>query len=118
MKTFTDSAGRTWTITIKVNDAPFRGMSAGECLFLGASGSQRGIGEDWEIAFRWAGSPNMTGLTVGDITGIEKLGWEYMWLRYEDVEDFDAHALVKRPTSVHIEQVYAYADFSWLGIGT
>ena len=93
-------------------------MAAGECLFLGASGSQRGIGEDWELSFRFAGSPNASNLSVGPITGITKLGWEYMWIRYEDVEDFDAAQLVKRPTSVHIEQVYEYADFSWLGIGT
>ena len=32
------------------------GLAAGECLFLGASGSKRGE-DDWEIAFRFAASP-------------------------------------------------------------
>jgi hypothetical protein len=64
-------------------------------LFLGASGSQRGT-EDWEITFSFAASPNATGLTVGDITGIEpKKGWEYLWVRYADAED--AETLVKQP---------------------
>ncbi|MEX2373924.1 MAG: hypothetical protein WD800_09005, partial [Dehalococcoidia bacterium] len=87
--------GDLFHLTGKVNNAGFRGLAAGECLFLGASGSQRGAGEDWEISFRFAGSPNRTGLSVGSITGITKKGWEYLWVRYEDVEDELAHAMVK-----------------------
>ena len=56
-------------MTGKVNDASFKGLDAGECLFLGASGSKRGE-KDWEIAFRFAGSENCAGLNTGDeITG-------------------------------------------------
>jgi hypothetical protein len=54
-----------------VNDSGFKGFAAGECLFLGAAGTKRGSG-DWEIGYRFASSPNVTGLTVGDITGINK----------------------------------------------
>jgi len=102
-------------LTGKVNDAPFRGFAPGEVLFLGASGSQRGT-EDWEITFSFSASPNATELTIGDITGIEKKGWEYLWVRYEDAED--ENVLVKRPAAVYVEQVYPYGDFSLLGIGT
>ncbi|MBC7077795.1 MAG: hypothetical protein H5T92_05745 [Synergistales bacterium] len=86
-------------------------------LFLGASGSKRGE-EDWEITFRFAASPNATGLTVGEITGIAKKGWEYLWVRYADDVDDDAKVLVKRPIAVYVEQVYQYGDFSQLEIGT
>ena len=92
-------------------------MAAGECLFLGASGSKRGE-EDWEITFRFAASPNRTGITVGDITGIAKKGWEYLWVRYADAEDAAAKALVKKPVAVYVEKVYEDGDFSGLGIGT
>ncbi|QNN24030.1 hypothetical protein HED60_17720 [Planctomycetales bacterium ZRK34] len=54
--------GTLFNLTGKVNSGGFKGLAAGECLFLGASGSQRGVGEDWEITFRFAGSPNKTGL--------------------------------------------------------
>jgi len=47
-----------------VNDASFKGFSAGECRFLGASGSTRGDGSDFEIVFRFAARPNKTGLTI------------------------------------------------------
>ncbi|MBN2581477.1 MAG: hypothetical protein JXL80_00305 [Planctomycetes bacterium] len=108
--------GTLFRLTGKVNNAAFKGLDAGECLFLGASGSKRGE-EDWEITFRFAGSENKTGLTVGEITGIAKKGWEYMWVRYEDAEDDTAKALVKKPVAVYIEKVYEDGDFSGLGIG-
>lgn len=106
--------------TGKVNNAPFRGFQAGEVLFVGASGTRRGTNsnDDWEISFRFAASSNRTGIVVGDITGISKAGWEYMWVRYADTEDATAKALVKRPVAVYIEQVYEYANFSALGIGS
>ncbi|MEX0744876.1 MAG: hypothetical protein WD118_04675, partial [Phycisphaeraceae bacterium] len=110
--------GDLFHLTGKVNNAGFRGLAAGECLFLGASGSRRGTDpeDDWEISFRFAGSPNRTNLTVGSITGIDKLGWDYLWVRYEDVEDETAHALTKRPVAVYVEQVYESGNFGLLGI--
>jgi len=104
-----------FALTGKTNASAFRGFEAGEVLFLGASGSRRGQGE-WEIAFRFAASPNVTGRTGGDISGIDKRGWEYLWVRYEDAEDAAAKALVKKPLAVYVEQVYEEGDFAGLGI--
>jgi hypothetical protein len=104
-----------FNLTGKTNNAAWNGFAAGECLFLGASGSKRGD-DDWEITFRFAASPNKTGLTVGDITGIDKKGWEYMWVRYADAEDAAAKAIVKKPVAVYIEKVYEEGDFGLLGI--
>ena len=102
-------------LTGRVNDAAFKGFAKGEVLFLGASGAKRGF-EDWEITFRFAASPNVTGLSVGDITGIDKKGWEYLWVRYADAED--QNVLIKRPIAVYVERVYENGDFAALGIGT
>lgn len=102
-------------LTGRVNAAPFKGFAAGEVLFLGASGAQRGT-EDWEITFRFAASPNATGLVIGDITGIDKRGWEYLWVRYADAED--EQVLVKQPIAVYVERVYDEGNFAGLGIGT
>jgi hypothetical protein len=104
-----------FALTGKVNASAFKGFAPGEVLFLGASGSQRGE-EDWEIAFRFAASPNVTGLTVGPITGIAKRGWEYLWVRYSDAED--QHVLVKQPIAAYVEKVYDEGNFAGLGIGT
>jgi hypothetical protein len=110
--------GVIFNLTGKVNNAPFRGLAAGECLFLGASGSRRGRGADdpWEITYRFAGSPNRTNLSIGGISGIAKKGWEYLWVRYQDAVDYVSNNLVKQPLAVYIEKVYEEGDFSTLGI--
>ncbi len=109
--------GTLFGLTGTVNSGSFKGLAEGECLFLGASGSKRGIG-DWEITFRFAGSPNVTGLSVGPITGISKKGWEYLWVRYAEVEDEGAQVLVKRPVAAYVERAYDSGNFAALGIGT
>ena len=109
--------GTLFGLTGTVNSGSFKGLAAGECLFLGAAGSKRGIG-DWEITFRFAGSPNVTGLSVGPITGISKKGWEYLWVRYAEVEDEGAQVLVKRPVAAYVERAYDSGNFAALGIGT
>ena len=109
--------GTLFSLTGTVNNAGFKGLASGECLFLGASGSKRGLG-DWEITFRFAGSPNVTGLVVGPISGISKKGWEYLWVRYAEVEDETAQVLVKRPVAAYVERTYNSGNFAALGIGT
>ncbi len=68
-------------LTGRVNGGTFKGFAKGELLFLGASGSKRGV-EDWEITFRFAASPNVANLQLGNITGINKEGWHYLWVRF------------------------------------
>ena len=114
--------GKLFRLTGKVCNASFKGLDEGECLFLGAIGSQRGSGADWEVTFLFAGSENKTNLTVGDITGINKKGWEYLWVRYQDVTEDSpglvAPMVVKQPVAVYVERVYEYGNFADLGIGT
>ncbi len=99
----------------KVNSAAFRGFEAGECLFAGVSGAKRGQG-DWELTYQFAASPNMTNLTVGEITGIAKKGWEYLWVYYRQRVTEDGRFVIPAPMQVNVEQVYDYGDFSLLGI--
>lgn len=107
-----------FNLTGKVNNATFRGLAEGEVLFLGASGTKTGI-DDWEIAFKFAASPNVSNLALGgNITVAAKPGWDYLWVRFADAEDTSAKALVKRPVAAYVEKVYQRADFSLLGIGT
>lgn len=99
-------------LTGTVNDDTFRECAAGECLFLGASGSKRGTG-DWEITFRFAASPNKTGINIEGMT-VDKKGWEYLWVYYEDQLDATANIMVKRPIGVYVEVVYDEGDFDGL----
>lgn len=107
-----------FNLTGKVNNGSWKGFAPGEVLFLGASGSRRGTGADadWEITFRFAASPNASGLSVGPIGGISKKGWEYLWVRYDDEVDAPAKAMVKRPVAAYVERVYDESSFAGLGI--
>jgi len=110
--------GAIFTCTGKTNAGVFKGFAVGEVLFLGATGSKRGDGadDDWEITFRFAASPNQTGLSVGSINGISKKGWEYLWVRYADAEDTGSGAIIKKPIAAYVERVYDNANFGALGI--
>jgi len=111
--------GVLFELTGRVNADTFKGFAPGEVLFLGASGSRRvqmGESADWEITYRFAASPNRTGLSIGGISGISKKGWEYLWVRYVDRADPLAKALVKRPIAAYVERVYESGNFSGLGL--
>jgi hypothetical protein len=107
-------------VTGTTNNATFRGFDAGEVLFMGCSGSQewddqKGRGP-WSLSFRFVASKNVTGQTIGSISGIEKKGHEYLWVRYEDA--VSGSSLLKQPKAVYVSKVYKDSDFSALGIGT
>jgi hypothetical protein len=103
--------------TGKMNLNSFKGFNQGECLFLGASGSQRGR-DDFEITFKFASSPNVSNLQIcgGAITVATKRGWDYMWVRSKP--QVVGGIPILQPVAAYVIQVYQYIDMSTLGIGT
>lgn len=112
-------------LTGTTNNAEFRGFKAGEVLFLGCSGSQdwdkeKGDGP-WALSYKFTVSPNagpnqtLPAITVGEVTGIEKKGHEYLDVFYKD--DVKDNKLWKVPTEVYVHQVYRESSFADLGIG-
>ena len=106
------------SLTGTVNSGSFRGFSAGEVLFLGASGSKRSkkTTASWEITFRFAVSANRTSLKVGDLTVSSKRGWDYLWVSYKTSVAANGKSLVKKPSAAYVEKVYPDGDFGTLGI--
>ena len=106
-------------LTGTVNSSGFRGFSAGEVLFLGASGTKRGKKNDspWEITFRFAVSPNQSSLQVGKLKVSNKRGWDYLWVRYADKVAENKKNVIKEPVAAYVEQVYPEGDFGNLGLG-
>ena len=106
-------------LTGTVNKSGFRGFSAGEVLFLGASGTKRGKKNDspWEITFRFAVSPNQSSLQVGKLKVSNKRGWDYLWVRYADKVAENKKNVIKEPVAAYVEQVYPEGDFGNLGLG-
>ena len=106
-------------LTGTVNSSGFRGFSAGEVLFLGASGTKRPKRPNapWEITFRFAVSPNQSSLQVGKLKVSNKRGWDYLWVRYADKVAENRKNVIKEPVAAYVEQVYPTGDFGNLGLG-
>lgn len=102
-----------FNLTGKKNGGTWRTYAAGEVLLTGVTGSNRGSGQ-WTMTFKFSASPNVTGLMIGTIGPISKLGWDYLWVRYADFEDSSAYSMVKRPIAAYVEQVYLDGDFGGL----
>lgn len=94
-----------------VNADSFRGFSPGEVLIRGASGAPRSA-EDFALNLAFSASPNVTGLSIGDVTGISKKGWEYLWVLFEKKQG--DKRIIEVPKSVYIEKVYGSSNFTTL----
>lgn len=105
-------------LTGRVNSAEFFGRPAGEVLSLGVDYSQ-GTKSDPTCAYHFLRLPNILGMTIGELTGINKLGHEYLWVYFEEQPDPNANNRpVKQPKYAYVERVYDFANFSSFGIGT
>lgn len=107
-------------LTGKYNNATFAGRAAGEVRFDGATGDQQAPGADVDITYKFTVSPNASGLAVGGITGISKLGWQYLWVLFAESDDSTANFLVQTPLAVYVEDLpnLEPANFAALQIGT
>jgi hypothetical protein len=92
-------------------------LAAGECRFLGASNANRGDGSQ-AVVYHFEASPNATDLSVGDMTGIDKAGWDYLWVYYvmAEVTAGGIKRLMPRPKFVYINETSKTGDFSTLGL--
>lgn len=90
-------------------------FAAGELLFLGARGRNRSE-DEFQVTYSFAASANISGLTVGSITGIAKKGWDFIWFVYAEVDDTTAGRVVKRPRYAYVEKVIEDGDLSDLGL--
>lgn len=106
-------------LTGKINNAGFRGKAVKTVLFEGATGTWSTDDPTLlQVTYNFAHSRAVVDLQVGDIGGIAKEGWEYLWTKTETVKDAAAKGLGPIPKQVDINKVYEDADFSTLGIGT
>ena len=95
-------------------------------LFVGSSGSQQWDSEagdgPWTLQFKFEAKPNaglnktLPFLEVGSITGIEKRGHDYLWVRYG--KTVESGRILPAAEEVFVGKVYRDGDFSLLGIGT
>jgi len=102
--------------TGQTNETPFLTFDPGEVLYLGSQGDIASTVETPET-HHFAMSQNATNLTIGDITAIDKKGWQHVWISYKNAVDQDQPT--KQPEFVYVERVYEEFDMAAvLGFGS
>ena len=107
------------SITGYVNSGPFFNWAAGEVRFLGPICSDGSV-TDAQAIYNFKLESNVTNLTVGTITGINKLGHNVLWIHYlSDTSTVDGVTYpVRIPQFVYVERVASTVDFrTALGFG-
>lgn len=94
--------------TGQVNSDTFLTFAPGEVLFLGMT-CDEGSNTPTSVAYQFACSQNVTGLTIGSISNIVKAGWDYAWIHYKDA--IVGQTPVKRPMAVYVERLYSTTSF-------
>lgn len=102
----------------RLNNATFRGKPEKHVRFMGATGSCTATSKKVPITFRFESGKHLKDHTIGDITGIEKLPFEYLWVSFDNEHDNVAQKVRKTALQVDVNTVHQYGDFAALGIGT
>ncbi|WP_425398555.1 hypothetical protein [Aeoliella sp.] len=92
----------------KINSEVYRSRAIGTLLCNSVSFAQRDV-DNFAIDAEFMFSANRTGLTIGDVTGIDKGGWEYIWA-YNRSLLIDGRIL-PAVAQVNVETIYESADF-------
>jgi len=96
------------------NASPWRIWKTGEVKLDAVTGRKQA--EVCAITFRFSQSDNVANLTIADIVGINKKGWEYLWTFWAEEADEAAQAPATTPEAVYVEQIRKTADFAELGL--
>ena len=70
---------------------------------------------DRELSHEFLYSPNLTGITIGEITGINKLGHQYMWTLWYD--KLDSGKVFRAPRAVYVQDLYNVEPASFAPLG-
>lgn len=107
-------ARHLFNITGTTNQTAMLGFPRGEVLFFGSDGAD-GTDAEATVSYEFVISQNAK-LTIGDITNIEKLGHQYLWLTWES--NVAGDAVGQKPKAIYIERVYNEIDMAVaLGFG-
>jgi len=96
----------------RTNSAPFLGFAVGEVLYVGASGGLTGGNTFGSVTHKFIASPNLTGISVGAINGIDKKGHEYLWIWSQEELDAQNNVVRMYPKQATVNRVYDAADLN------
>lgn len=110
----------------KVADAPYGPFKKGEMYFLGGTLTGK-LRDKWALEYEFEFQENITAahnLKIGGLGPIEKEGWEYLWVEWQQVPKDGQYlgngqvgpAIVAKVAAIHIEQIHYYFSLGDLGL--
>jgi hypothetical protein len=53
---------------------------------------------------------------IGESAAIEKKGWQYIWVYFQQFHDVASHSITRKPIAAYVERVCKLSDFTMLAI--
>jgi hypothetical protein len=104
-------------LTGTINQASFRGLAPDCVLFEGAQGGMsRQDPSLLDVTYHFNYSPERDDFSIAGVTGISKVGQDYLWVSYKT--KMGANRKIKVPAQVNVERLFNEQDFSQFGIGS
>ena len=98
-----------------INQDPFWGYDVGEVLYMGAT-IQTTDGKQFRISHKFSAQPSGYNIVITPLIIIPfKQGWDFLDVLY--MPGTSGNLPVQIPVAAYVRQVYAYGDFSILGLG-
>lgn len=91
-------------------------FAIGELLFTGVTGTI--VAQNPQLNFTFLASENLSGETIGGISGINKKGHQLLWYEFANTKDGTNNRLYPKIVGAHVGTVYGEADLTALKIGT
>ncbi|MBX3451030.1 MAG: hypothetical protein KF777_15805 [Planctomycetaceae bacterium] len=103
-------------IHCRVNLTAFRGHAAGEVLLTGATVTDSLTEENITVSLEFARSENFPSLTVGNIGGINKDGWDLVDVLWDETAAANGDMIIKTPRVVYVHRMYPRVDYGYLNL--
>lgn len=94
----------------KTNNATIFEQTAGELLLLGLQGARNPAMRRWDLVASYLSSENLENIDIGPISVAVKKGWDYLDIKYTNVEDAAGKRLLPNPKRVDVRIVYESAN--------
>lgn len=108
-------------LTGTVNLNSFRAFGPGNVLFLGARAQWQGDVPYVAVTYEFEARREQTQANNGQFTvpgiagGVDKLGWEHVWIAYEP--EANNNRIVRKPIAMYKNKVYPQKDWAPLQLG-
>jgi hypothetical protein len=104
--------GNSSSLTVTVGVGKSFTFATGEALFAGVRANYDPRSGNVQIYCTFLGSANASSISIGDVSGIDKPGHDYLEVKSEDKKDETSGKMIKTVSEVIIHRVYEFVNLN------